>query len=116
MSTVAEFQFLQPAWLLLLPPLWILSWLYAAGLRRASMWSRICDERLLRYMTGGAEREKPHSRQAWIVSCVLTLGILALAAPSWSRHSYPAMESTSARVIALDLSRSLLVQDIRPDR
>ena len=116
MSGASSFQFLQPGWLLLLVPLWGFLWIYATGLRRASMWTWICDERLLQYMTGGDQRVATAGRRPWIIGSVMTLCILALAAPSWSRHSYPAMESTSARVIALDLSRSMLVRDVRPDR
>ena len=51
-----------------------------------------------------------------IMIIVLTLGVLALAGPSWHQQSYPMMESISARVVALDLSRSMLVEDISPNR
>jgi Ca-activated chloride channel family protein len=114
MSTPASFQFLQPLWLLLLPPLWTLIWIYARHVRHGSMWVRICDARLLRHMTH--TQGAGHNSYPWILGSVLTLGIIAAAAPSWSRLSYPIMESTAARVIVLDLSRSMLVQDIRPNR
>ena len=116
MNNPASFQFLQPLWLLLLPPLWALIWAYARHLRHESMWVRICDSRLLRHMTRGQARKAVRNTHPWILGCVLTLGVIAAAAPSWSRLSYPIMESTSARVIVLDLSRSMLVQDVRPNR
>jgi Ca-activated chloride channel family protein len=115
-NAAAGFQFLQPLWLLLLPPLWLLVWAYARRLRRQSMWDRICDSRLLRHMTAGQAHGTGRNAYPWILGAVLTLGVIAAAAPSWSRVSYPVMESTSARVVVLDLSRSMLVQDVRPDR
>jgi len=114
MSSAASFQFLQPLWLLLLPPLWVFIWTYGRNLRRQSMWVKICDARLLRHMTYA--QKSGRNAHPWILGWVLTLGIIAAAAPSWSRLSYPIMESTSARVIVLDLSRSMLVQDVRPNR
>ena len=53
---------------------------------------------------------------AWILAIVLTIGLLSAAGPSWRKQSYPMLESTSARVLALDLSRSMLVEDVRPQR
>ena len=116
MNTLANFQFLQPLWLLLLPPLWALIWSYARHLRRESMWVSICDPRLLRHMTRGQAHKAGRNRHPWILGGVLTLGVIAAAAPSWSKLSYPIMESTGARIIVLDLSRSMLVQDVRPNR
>ncbi|MCP4764728.1 MAG: VWA domain-containing protein [Gammaproteobacteria bacterium] len=116
MNTTASFQFLQPLWLLLLPPLWVLLWTCARVLRRESMWVRICDTRLLQHMSRGQAHKAGRSTHPWILGGVLTLGVIAAAAPSWSRLSYPIMESTAARIIVLDLSRSMLVQDVRPNR
>ena len=116
MSTPASFQFLQPLWLLLLPPLWLLIWAYVRHLQRESMWGKICDTRLLRHMTRGQAHKAGRNMHPWILGGVLTLGVIAAAAPSWSRLSYPIMESTSARIVVLDLSSSMLVQDVRPSR
>ncbi|MCP4331782.1 MAG: VWA domain-containing protein [Gammaproteobacteria bacterium] len=80
------------------------------------MWVRICDTRMLRHMTRGQAYKTGRNTHPWILAGVLTLGVIAAAAPSWSRLSYPIMESTGARIIVLDLSRSMLVQDIRPNR
>jgi Ca-activated chloride channel family protein len=115
MDTI-DFQFLQPLWLLLLPPGWALIWAWSRQAGRNSSWARLCDERLLAYMTAGQTSSPGYARGAWILSVVLTLGIVAAAAPSWSKQSYPLMQASDARVIVLDLSRSMLVQDVRPSR
>ena len=116
MSSAASFQFLHPLWLLLLAPLWALMWAYARQARRKSMWLRICDPHLLAEMTSQQTRRSGHTAAAWIIGIVLTLGIIASAAPSWSRVSSPLMEASTARVIVLDLSRAMLAEDVRPNR
>jgi Ca-activated chloride channel family protein len=116
MMEFTAFQFLYPGLLLLLPALWLLIRIYSGHSRRASMWSRICEPKLLYKMLA----EKPgRASNRWLIVTmiiVLTLGVLALAGPSWRKQSYPVMESISARVVALDLSRSMLVEDISPKR
>ncbi len=116
MDPAASFQFLQPLWLLLLPPCWVLFWIYVRQARRNSIWTRVCDEQLLAHMTAGQSVSPGNALPAWILGGVISLGIVAAAAPSWSKLSNPIMEATDARVIVLDLSRSMLVQDVRPSR
>jgi len=116
MTGLASFQFLQPLWLLLLPPLWLLIWMHARRAGRESIWRQVCDAHLLAAMTPGQSRGAAGSLAGWILAGVLSIGIIAAAAPSWSRLSHPIMEATSARVVVFDLSRSMLVEDVRPSR
>ena len=113
---IAEFQFLEPLWLLALAPLWALVWLYSRRSAADSNWRRLCDAHLLAEMTRGRARQRGRDTAAWTLAAVLSIGIVAAAAPSWSRLSQPIMEASSARVIVFDLSRSMLVQDVRPSR
>ncbi|MBT8437215.1 MAG: VWA domain-containing protein, partial [Gammaproteobacteria bacterium] len=116
MTDQATFQFLNPAWLLLLPPAWWLIWIYAKHSRRQSMWSRVCDPQLLDNMIAGRRARQGTRLLVWTLGIIITLTILAAAGPSWRKQSYPILESTSARVVALDLSRSMLAEDIKPRR
>jgi len=116
MIDLTNFQFLHPLWLVLLPPLWWLVWTYSRYPRRQSMWDRICDRALLDKMRTDPTGSNRNDRLAWILAIVLTLGTLSTAGPSWRKQSYPMLESTSARVLALDLSRSMLTEDVRPQR
>ena len=116
MNETASFQFLQPAWLLTLPLLWGLVWLFVRRDLQQSMWSRLCDRRLLERMQQGNINLMSGNRPAWMLACVLTLAALAAAGPSWRKQPQALIESASARVIALDLSRAMLVRDIKPDR
>lgn len=116
MIQLPAFQFLQPAWLLALPLLWGLVWLFARHNPRQSMWSRLCDARLLDRMQSGNADITGGTWMAWTLACLLTLGTLAAAGPSWRQLAQEQFESASARVIALDLSRAMLVSDVKPDR
>jgi Ca-activated chloride channel family protein len=116
MIEFASFQFLNPFWLVLLPPVWWLVWIYSRYPRRQSMWRRICDPTLLDKMLADAPGSNRNDWLAWTLVIVLTIGLLSAAGPSWRKQSYPMLESTSARVLALDLSRSMLVEDVRPQR
>ena len=116
MTELAAFQFLNPGWLLLLPAVWLLTWNYSGHSRRPSMWNRICDPKLLHKMLAGKPNRDNNRWLAVTMTVVLTLGVLAAAGPSWRQQSYPMMQSASARVVALDLSRSMLVEDVRPQR
>ena len=80
------------------------------------MWQRICDPQLFAGMTVGKKPAVHQAWSAWILAAIITVGVIAAAAPSWSRLAQPIMQETSARVIVVDLSRSMLVEDIKPNR
>ena len=80
------------------------------------MWRRICDRALLDKMLADTQGSNRNDWLAWILAIMLTLGTLSAAGPSWRKQSFPMLESTSARVLALDLSRSMLIEDVRPQR
>ncbi len=116
MTEHATFQFLVPGWLLLLPLAWWLIWIYSRHSRRKSMWSRICDPQLLDKMIADRQTWNGTRLLAWSLGIIMTLAILGAAGPSWRKQSYPILESTSARIVALDLSSSMLVEDVKPKR
>ena len=116
MNESVAFQFLNPGWLLLLGPAWWLVWIFSRHGRRQSSWIRLCDPALLDKMITRGQTWNSTRMLTWILGLVLTLSIIAAAGPSWRKQSYPILESTSARVVALDLSRSMLVKDVKPTR
>ena len=116
MSALQQFQFLNPLWLLCLPVVWLALAKCAHLLQRDSAWQRICDQHLWQGMTRETLKNSGGNPLLWLTGALISIGIIAAASPSWSRVTHPALEATTARVIVLDLSRAMLVQDLRPNR
>ena len=111
-----EFKFLNPLWLLMLLPAWLILWRFIKYYQQQSMWEQICDPHLLSKLIPTAVKAKKGRWLNWILTIALTLSILAAAGPSWRQQPIPLFESTAASVIVLDLSRSMLAQDVNPTR
>jgi Ca-activated chloride channel family protein len=112
---LSQFHFIRPYWLLGIVPLAIVMWLYAHRRLKAGNWSRVCDERLLPFILIGQQQQVSAWRIIAIFCCGMLL-ILALAGPTWVKLPQPVFRSQAALVIALDLSRSMDVADIKPSR
>ena len=110
-----EFHFIRPTWLLaLFPYLVIIVFMLRNKLSRGN-WSAVCDAELLPYLL----QEKAGQNSRWALSSGVIaafLVIFALAGPSWQRVPSPVFRNESALVIALDLSRSMDAEDIKPSR
>jgi Ca-activated chloride channel family protein len=108
--------FLRPAWLLALPLAALLPWLWRHLRRPSGDWARICDPHLLRWLSVG-EGGRPHRGVgAWVAGLVLALASVALAGPSWQRLPDVSFAAQDARVVVMDLSQSMLAEDLRPNR
>jgi len=107
--------FIRPYWLLaLVPALAMVAMLYRNRFSQGS-WSALCDESLLPFLL--QEKESMTSRWPLIIGALASgLAIIALAGPSWERLPVPVFRNESALVIALDLSRSMDAEDIKPSR
>ncbi len=109
------FHFIRPLWLLALIPLLLLAWrVYRPG-GGDNPWSRIVDARLLPLLMVG--RAHAVNRTAlWLVAAGWIIAVLALANPTWERKPQPVFQTTAARVVVLDLSRSMDATDLKPSR
>jgi Ca-activated chloride channel family protein len=110
-----EFHFLRPAWLLaFLPMIAFLIWF---ARRRFAMlrWQNIVDPQLMPHVLIGTGYQT-RRRITTVLALAGALLVLALAGPAWQRQSQPVYRSQDALIIALDLSRSMDVADIRPSR
>lgn len=111
----ADFHFLRPLWLLALIPYGAIGILLLRQRLGKRNWSAVCDAVLLPYLL----QDKPGVKKRVFYAAGTTaagLAILALAGPAWERLPAPVFRNDSALVIALDLSRSMEAQDVKPNR
>jgi Ca-activated chloride channel family protein len=111
-----DLHLLRPWWLLgllALPLIW-------RALRRqgadAQAWHGAVDEHLLQHLLVAGETSTPTRSPRWLVAIAWVLACLALAGPAWERLPQALYQNKAARVIALELSDSMLAQDIKPSR
>jgi Ca-activated chloride channel homolog len=112
---LAEFHFIRPYWLIaLIPYIAVIVLMLRNKLGRGN-WSSVCDAELLPYLL----QHKTVNQSRWPLtagSLAAFLAIIALAGPTWQRLPSPVFRNDSALVIALDLSRSMDAEDIKPSR
>ena len=112
---LANFHFLRPWWLLALMPSLLLSWRLWRNRTMASDWRHVIGTELLPFLLDPQDqqiRRKPFVGA--LIFWVLT--VLALAGPSWSRLPQPVHKQDAPLVILLDLSPSMLAEDLKPNR
>jgi Ca-activated chloride channel family protein len=112
---LAEFHFIRPYWLLAIIPTIVIVVLMLRNKLRLGNWSAVCDAELLPYLL----QEKALNQSRWPLTTgavAALLVIIALAGPTWQRLPSPVFRNESALVIALDLSRSMDAEDIKPSR
>jgi Ca-activated chloride channel family protein len=112
---LSDFHFLAPEWLLALLPLGVILWGIGRRGTGAGAWRRVVDPRLLPHLlvsVGGIGR--------WLPLALLAAGwlgaVLALANPAFERLPVPVYRGELARVVILDLSRSMETPDLNPSR
>ncbi|HEX5045896.1 MAG TPA: VWA domain-containing protein [Gammaproteobacteria bacterium] len=113
---MAEFHFLRPWWLVLLPAgVWLI-WQLLRGRGEGGGWRGIVDAALRPHVLvdSAALRERRWPLLAAIAAW--SLGVLGMAGPAWERLPVPAFRSQEALVVALDLSRSMDAADVEPTR
>jgi len=109
-----QFHFLQPLWLLGLLALPLLIGFGMRGDAAQRALSRLADPALLPYLIGGEKRRT--RAPSGLLALGWTLGILALAGPTWSRVTEPMFNDRAAQVVALSLSKHMLARDVQPSR
>ena len=116
MSELALLHFIRPHWLWLLPLIFLLPWLWKRSRRPSGDWTQACDPHLLRWLSVSQAGERSRGGGRWLAGAAVLIAILALAGPSWEKLPESSFSARDARMIVLDLSRSMLAQDLRPNR
>ena len=113
-----NFHFLRPWWFMGLLPVAAVVAFYSWRKRSAGSWENIINPELLPFLMQGSEGKKVVSNTwllaivvgAWIICC------LSLAGPTWQQLPQPVHKQDAALVVVLDLSPSMLAEDISPSR
>jgi len=116
MMDILSVHFIRPLWLALLPLAVILPLLWRRLRRPSGDWSKVCDEHLLRWLSVGNAAAKPSRSGLWLAGLVWLIAAVALAGPSWQKLPDSSFTSRDARVLVLDLSMSMLAEDLKPNR
>lgn len=110
-----QFHFLRPWWLLaLIPAIFVAIGLWSQK-QRARQWQQMVAPELLKYLLDGqTTRVNPLQifalLLAWAIACV------ALAGPTWEKRPVAVEKNQQALVIMLDLSPSMMSEDVKPSR
>jgi len=105
---------LRPEWVWSALPILLCLWLHLRQQRSAQQWQQFIDPSLLPHLL-----EQPrgrYSRRLWPVFLAGLLCWLALMGPSWQRLPSPVLEGRGGLAIVLDLSPSMLAEDLQPSR
>jgi Ca-activated chloride channel family protein len=98
-----------------LPVLWGLVYWLARRRREDSAWSGYIDAELL--ATLRLDEDRIIGIRPWpLLALVWSIAAIALAGPSWERDQAPAYRASAAWVFVLDLSPSMSLTDVAPDR
>jgi len=108
--------FIRPGWLLLLPLAILIPVLWRRLRRPSGDWSRVCDDHLLRWLSVGKASARSGRFGPWVAGLVWLVAAIALAGPGWEKLPDSSFSSRDARVLILDLSMSMMAEDLKPNR
>ena len=116
MMDALPLHFIRPLWLSLLPLAVIMPLLWRHLRRPSGDWSKVCDVHLLRWLSVGSAAVRPSRFGPWLAGLMWLIATVALAGPSWQKLPDRSFTSRDARVLVLDLSLSMLAEDLKPNR
>jgi Ca-activated chloride channel family protein len=108
------FHFLRPLALLGLIPALLIVALAQWHKRSAGNWETVINPELLPFLMQGDDKKK--QRGIYWVLCAWIIACLSLAGPTWQQLPQPVHKKDAALILILDLSPSMLAEDIKPSR
>ena len=116
MMELLSVHFIRPWWLVCLPLAVLIPAAWRFYRRPSGDWSKVCDAHLLRWLSVGDHSSRPGWKGAVIAATVLAISVLALSGPSWQKLPDTSYSARDSRVLVMDLSMSMLAEDLRPNR
>ena len=116
--SLAEFHFVRPHWFLALIPAALCLIHIKKRHDRAGNWEQVINPALIPYLIQNPSGDNSASIKrlvyglviAWLCFCI------GLAGPTWQKLPQPVHKDDSALVLILDLSPSMLAEDVSPSR
>jgi Ca-activated chloride channel family protein len=112
----ADFHFLRPALLGLLPLAALLAYLLWRYSPRQSGWQQMLASHLQALLLKTGPQRQSNRAPFWLTLLLLVLGVFAAAGPSWQKIPQPAFKLNKATVLVMDMSLSMLATDVKPNR
>ena len=109
-----DLQWLRPLWLWGFLPLLLMFAYWLRGAHSKSAWENIVDPQLQPYVIDGSASKRTLAPFALFAGWALSL--LMLAGPVWEQREVPVFQAQQAEVVLFDLSRSMLSDDVAPNR
>jgi Ca-activated chloride channel family protein len=110
-----RFAYPQMVWLLLVTVILLTWFLWWAWRRKQQLVAQFVQSRLLAQLTVGVSPTRQKIRLSLLVVAV-TCAILTLSRPQWGFVDEQATQRGLDIVVAIDTSRSMLAEDVRPNR
>jgi len=110
-----QFHWLRPLWLLAIIPALVLCIFLWQKKRHAHQWQQLIAPELLPFLLDG---KTVHTKKSliWVLLLAWIISSIAIAGPSWVKRPTPVEKNQNALVILLDLSYSMISEDIKPSR
>ena len=119
MTELEQFQLLRPLWLLgLLPVIWLL-WKAWSLKSQQGAWHQVIDPKFRHLLLGTnqtGEVSLTNKLSITALGLIWLIAIIALSGPSLKSVEMPAEKNQQGTVILLDLSLSMLADDLAPNR
>jgi len=107
--------FLRPDWLYAFYGIALLTLLIIVNYQKKAQWKRSFNKALLPYITTKGTKRQFIWPQFWLL-VILSLCTIAMAGPTWEQIERPGQRTEAALIVVMDLSRSMLAEDIQPNR
>ncbi|MEN8117177.1 MAG: VWA domain-containing protein [Bacteroidota bacterium] len=109
------FHFLRPDWLWAFIPMLVVALIIIFTAREDKKWKKVIAPALRKFMFT-KERRSSSIYPLIVYILIMSLGILALSGPTWSKVDVPGAKSEAVLMVALDVSLSMMAEDIQPNR
>ena len=115
-SMIESFTLARPWWLLALVPVLIGLYFFIQRVRSAQQWNKHIAPELLSQLT---DNDSSSSKPYWLSSIVFLVSlsaVIALSGPSFKSNQVQSLQTDDTLVVILDLSLSMLAEDVKPSR